>query len=751
MAQNVSLNLIALKGKKINISFMAMSFPFYKQLDQSDCGPTSLRMVAKHYGRNYPIEYLREKCYITRNGVSVAGISEAAQTIGMRTLAAKVPFSKLKEAPLPCIAFWRQRHFLVIYKIKKGQIYVADPSFGKAQFTEQEFLAGWGDTTIEGERAGIVLLLEPTPAFYNRDEVKGGEPMGFSQLFAYLRPYRKYIFQIFLGMLIGSLLNLILPFLTQAIVDRGIEYRDLNFIYIILMAQLMLFFSLTAVRFIRSWILLHVSTRINISLISDFLAKLMRLPISYFDTRVVGDILQRIGDHRRVKAFLTTSTLNVLFSFVNFIVFGIVLAIFNLTIFGIYLTATIFYIIWVSIFLKKRKELDYKRFDQMSDNQSTLVQLIHGMQDTKLNNNEEERRWEWERIQAKLFRISVEGLKLNQYQASGAFFINQLKDIFITFIAAKAVIDGQMTLGSMLAVQYIIGQLSGPLNSIVGFVEKAQDAKISLERLSDIHMQKDEEPAELRRLTKFPTNKTLYFEKVAFSYAGPSSPRVLENVSFSIPEGKVTAIVGASGSGKTTLLKLLLKFYKPTEGKIYLGNNQFENFHSKWWRNQVGTVMQDGFIYSDTIGKNIALGAERMDDERLSYAIHIANLYDLLDKLPNGTQTKIGAEGMGLSQGQKQRILIARAVYKNPLFLFFDEATSSLDANNEKVIMDNLDEFFKGRTVVVVAHRLSTVKNADQIIVLHHGKVVEQGNHRELASKKGYYYELVKNQLELGA
>ena len=512
----------------------------------------------------------------------------------------------------------------------------------------------------------------------------------------------------------------------------------------------MLFFSLTAVRFIRSWILLHVSTRINISLISDFLAKLMRLPISYFDTRVVGDILQRIGDHRRVKAFLTTSTLNVLFSFVNFVIFGIVLAIFNLTIFGIYFVSTVVYIIWVSIFLKKRKELDYKRFDQLSDNQSTLVQLIHGMQDTKLNNNEEERRWEWERIQAKIFRISVEGLKLNQYQASGAFFINQLKDIFITFIAAKAVIDGQMTLGSMLAVQYIIGQLSGPLNSMVGFIEKAQDAKISLERLSDIHMQKDEEPPELRRMTQFPTNKTLYFEKVAFSYAGPTSPRVLEDVSFSIQEGKVTAIVGASGSGKTTLLKLLLKFYKPTEGKIYLGNNQLENFHSKWWRGQVGTVMQDGFIYSDTIAKNIALGADKLDEKQMSYAIHIANLYDLLDKLPNGTQTKIGAEGMGLSQGQKQRILIARAVYKNPRYLFFDEATSALDANNEKTIMDNLDEFFKGRTVVVVAHRLSTVKNADQIIVLHHGKVVEQGNHRELADKKGYYYELVKNQLELG-
>ncbi len=729
---------------------MAVSFPFYKQLDQSDCGPTSLRMVAKYHGRNYPIEYLREKCYITRAGVSVAGISEAAQAIGMRTLAVKVPFSKLKEAPMPCIAFWRQRHFLVIYKIKKGLIYVADPSFGKAQFTEQEFMAGWGQTVQEGERTGVLLLLEPTPDFYQKESVASPEPLGFSYLFSYLRPYKSYLVQLFIGMLLGSILNLIFPFLTQAIVDRGIEYRDLNFIYIILMAQMMLFFSLAAVQFIRSWILLHVSTRINISLISDFLAKLMRLPISYFDTRVVGDILQRIGDHNRIKAFLTSSTLSVLFSFINFVVFGIVLAIFNLNIFLIYAVSTVIYLFWVSVFLKKRKELDFKRFDQMSDNQSTLVQLIHGMQDTKLNNCEEEKRWEWERIQAKLFRISVEGLKLNQWQQTGAFFITQFKDILITFIAAKAVIDGQMTLGSMLAVQYIIGQLSGPLAQIVGFVEKAQDAKISLERLSDIHMQKDEEPPEQHRLSTFPTNRTIYFEKVGFSYAGPSSPKVLEDVSFSIPEGKVTAFVGASGSGKTTILKLLLKFYKPTDGKIILGENQLERFHSSWWRRNVGTVMQDGFIYSDTIAKNISLGEDTVDQKQLSYAIHIANLYDLLEKLPNGSQTKIGAEGMGLSQGQKQRILIARAVYKNPAFLFFDEATSALDANNEKIIMDNLDEFFKGRTVVVVAHRLSTVKNADQIIVLHHGKIAEYGNHHELAARKGYYYELVKNQLELG-
>ncbi len=679
------------------------------------------------------------------------GISEAAQAIGMRTMAVQIPFSKLLEAPLPCIVYWRQRHFIVVYKIKRGLVYVADPAYGKVTFSQKEFMGGWHGEPHNPDKIGIALLLEPTPAFYENAPIKEGKNLGLTYLFNYLKPYKKHLVQLFLGMLLGSLLQLIFPFLTQAIVDRGIDYRDLNFIYVILLAQLMLFFSLTAVQFIRSWILLHMSTRVNISLVSDFLAKLMRLPISFFDTRVVGDILQRINDHNRIKSFLTSSTLSVAFSFLNFIVFGLVLAFFNLQIFGIYLLSTVLYLIWVMVFLKRRKELDFKRFDQLSENQSSLVQLINGMQDIKLNNCEEEKRWEWERIQAKLFQTSVDGLKLSQYQQSGAFFISQFKDIIITFIAAKSVVDGQMTLGAMLAVQYIIGQLSGPLEQIIGFVQKVQDAKISLERLSDIQGKADEDPFEVKKISRLPTNKHLHVKDLSFGYEGPNAPLVLQGVNLTIPAGKITAIVGASGSGKTTILKLLLKFYPPTQGKILVDSYNLEHFHSAWWRSNVGTVMQEGFIHSGTIVKNIAIGAEQIDYNQLSYAIHIANLYDLIDKLPMGVETKIGAEGMGLSQGQKQRILIARAIYKDPEYLFFDEATSALDANNEKVIMDNLNQFFKGKTVIVVAHRLSTVKNADQIIVLHNGTIVESGTHRSLAYHKGYYYGLVKNQLELGA
>ncbi len=730
---------------------MPKKFPFYKQLDQSDCGPTSLRMVAKHYGRSYPVEYLREKCYITRNGVSIMGISEAAQAIGMRTMSVKIPYAKLLEAPLPCIVYWRQRHFIVVYKVKKGLVYVADPAYGKATFSQKEFLGGWHGSPTDPEKGGIVLLLEPTPEFFENQHVGAEKKLGFRFLFNYLLPYKKYLAQLILGMLLGSLLQLIFPFLTQAIVDRGIDYRDLNFIHIILIAQLMLFFSMTAVQFIQSWIFLHMSTRINISLVSDFLAKLMRLPISFFDTRVIGDILQRINDHRRVKSFLTSSSLSVLFSCFNFIVFGAVLAFFYLPIFLIFLLSTVLYIGWVLVFLKKRKELDFKRFDELSENQSTLIHLINGMQDIKLNNCQEEKRWEWERIQAKLFQTSVSGLKLSQYQQSGAFFISQFKDIIITFLAAKAVIDGQMTLGAMLAVQYIVGQLRGPLSQIIGFIQQAQDAKISLERLSDIQLKDDEDPAEVKKITQLPEHKTIQIKDLSFGYEGKNGLLVLKNINLSFPEGKVTAIVGASGSGKTTILKLLLKFYAPLAGQIRMGNHDLQQVHSAWWRSNVGTVMQEGFIHNGTIAKNIAIGAESIDYDRLSYSVHIANLYDLIEKLPLGVETKIGAEGMGLSQGQKQRILIARAVYKDPEYLLFDEATSALDANNEKIIMDNLDLFFKGKTVVVVAHRLSTVKNADQIVVLHNGEIVETGTHRQLAQDRGYYFRLVKNQLELGS
>ncbi len=684
----------------------------------------------------------------------MAGISDGAQAIGLRTLAVKVPFSKLREAPLPAIAYWRQRHFVVIRKIEKNTVWVADPAFDLIKYKKEEFLKGWtNNNTLEGdgeEETGIVLLLETTPEFFEK-EITEEDGITIGYLFEYLRPYKSFLIQLVLGMIIGSVLQLIFPFLTQSIVDRGIEYEDISFVYLILAAQLMLFFSQMAVGFIRSWILLHVSTRINISLVSDFLAKLMRLPISYFDSRVIGDILQRIGDHKRIESFMTGSTLSVMFSMVNFIVYGFLMAYYNVPIFLVFMISSVLYFVWVMLFLKKRKELDFKRFDQASNNQSNLVQLVTGMQDIKLNNCENQKRWEWERIQAKLFKISVEGLKLSQYQSFGANFISNLKDILITFLSAKAVIDGDITLGSMLAIQYIVAQANAPLGSMISFIQSAQDAKISLDRLNEVRKREDEEPVKVKRLHQLPQNAALSLKDVDFTYGGPSSPLVLKKLSLTIPEGKVTAIVGASGSGKTTIIKLLLKFYNPTAGTIFLGKQKLESFHSRWWRGICGTVMQEGFIYSDTIAKNIGVGEDTLNVDRLMHAIHVANIQEFIEDLPLGLETQIGAEGVGISQGQRQRILIARAVYKNPKYLFFDEATSALDANNEKVIMENLDRFFQGRTVVVVAHRLSTVKNADNIIVLHGGELVEQGTHIELARKKGYYYELVKNQLELGS
>ena len=732
---------------------MSVKFPFYKQLDQSDCGPTCLRMIAKYHGKSYNLEYLRDHCYISREGVSLLGISDGAQAIGLRSLAVGVPFEKLaKEAPLPCIAHWKQRHFIIVYKITRKKVYVADPAYGLLSYNIADFLDGWlGENRAENAR-GNILLLQTTPEFHKGNIGKERKDISFSFLFNYLKPHKKFIVQLCLGMLIGSILMLIFPFLTQSIVDRGIEYRDINFVYIILAAQLMLFASQTIVQFIQSWIMLHISSRINISLISDFLAKLMRLPISYFESRMIGDILQRIGDHSRIESFMTSSTLQTAFSLINFIVFGALMAYYDMRIFAVFGISTLLYFIWVLVFLKKRKELDYRSFDQLSENNSSIIEIVNAMQDIKLNNAEMEKRWQWERIQARLFYIEVDGLKLQQYQEIGAFFIRNLKDILITFFSAKAVIDGHITLGTMLAIQYIVGQANAPLSNLIGFISTAQDAKISLDRLNEIRYKEDEESPDVQKMRQLPaTSRDLKLEDVSFTYGGPSSPLILKNINLRIPEGKVTAIVGASGSGKTTLLKLLLKFFKPVNGTVFLGSQSLEAYHSNWWRSQCGTVMQEGFIYSDTINRNIAIGKEHIDYQKILEAVRVANIHQFIDALPLGYQTKIGKEGIGMSQGQRQRLLIARAVYKNPRYLFFDEATSALDANNERIIMENLDRFFQGRTVVVVAHRLSTVKNADNIIVLDKGKIVEQGTHSQLVLTKGYYFDLVKNQLELGA
>lgn len=730
-----------------------MAFPHYHQPDAMDCGPTCLRMIARYYGKFYNIQTLRERSYITREGVSLLGTSRAAESIGFRSMGVKISFEQLvSEAPLPAIVHWNQNHFVVVYKIsgKKGKekVHVADPGGGLIEFTREEFIRCWASTVEEGEKRGVALLLETTPDFYSTPDEKANKK-SFGFLFSYLRPYKKLIIQLLLGLILGSLLQLIFPFLTQSIVDKGIGNRNIGFIYLVLIAQLVLILSRVSVEFIRGWILLHLGARINISLISDFLVKLMRLPMQYFDSKLIGDLMQRIGDNKRIESFLTSTTLNVMFSLVNLIIFGAVLLFYNWSIFIIFLAGSTLYALWIWLFMKKREELDYWRFAQMSANQSNVIQLIQGMQEIKLNGCEQQKRWEWERIQAKLFKVSVKGLALSQYQQSGAVLINEVKNIFITVIVAKSVVDGNMTLGMMLAVQYIIGQLNSPIEQLISFINLTQDAKISLDRLGEIHLRKDEEDVNDSKQNEIPDNKSIEITDLSFNYEGPDSELVLNDINITIPSGKQTAIVGTSGSGKTTLVKLLLGFYPPSKGEIKLGENTINSFSIRNWREQCGVVMQDGFIFSDTIANNIAPGVDIIDKNKLLHATKVANISDFIDSLPLGYNTKIGGEGHGLSQGQKQRILIARSVYKNPKYIFFDEATNALDANNEKVILENLQDFFQGRTVVVVAHRLSTVKNSDQIIVLEKGKVVEVGTHAELSKNKGAYYTLVKNQLEL--
>jgi ATP-binding cassette subfamily B protein len=726
-------------------------FPFYRQHDSMDCGPTCLRMIAKHYGKSYSLEWLRENSYIDREGVSLEGISDAAEAIGFHTLAVKIDYKTLVEdMPLPCIAHWRNKHFVVVYKTSDKYVWVSDPATGYVKYTKKEFLDGWSSDIEDGEKVGIVLALETTPEFFQTEEEERIDKSGFGFLFSYAFRYKKLLVQLLLGLLFGSLLQLLFPFLTQAVVDVGINTNDIDFIYLILAAQLMLFLSQTSVSFIQSWILLHISTRMNISLISDFLVKLMRLPIGFFDSKMVGDLLQRISDNYRIESFLTATTLTALLSVINLFVFGVVLLYYNSLIFLIFAVGSILFIGWILFFLKKRKIIDYKKFDQQSANQTKLIQIINGMQEIKLQNAETRKRWEWERIQARLFKVNISGLALNQYQVAGSRFINELKNIFIVFVSAKLVIDGELTLGMMLAIQYIMGQLNGVLLQLTDFIHSAQDAKISLERLGEIHNKEDEKEIATNQVNEIPMHGDLKLENVTFNYGNPSSPAVLKNISLTIPRGKVTAIVGTSGSGKTTILKLLLKFYTAQQGSIKVGEMPISNINNRAWRSACGAVMQDGYIFSDTIANNIGISDEQVDKEKLVKAVSIACIQDFVEALPLGYNSKTGANGNGLSEGQKQRLLIARAVYKNPEYLFFDEATNSLDTKNEKSIVENLDKFFKDKTVIVVAHRLSTVKDADQIVVIDQGEIVEIGDHKELTAKKGAYFNLVKNQLELG-
>ena len=683
------------------------------------------------------------------------GISDAAESIGFRTRGIKLTWEKLRdEAPLPCIVHWNQRHFVVVYDIKRKRngntlIYIADPAQSKLVYHETEFLKCWYSTQEGDDKVGSVLLFEPTPRFY-QTEVDKESVLRLRYLLNYLRPYWKFIAQFFLAMLTGSIVSLIFPFITQSVVDYGINNSNLNFIIAALIAQVVLTLGQTANGLIQSWLSLHVTTRISIAFISEFLSKLMRLPISFFDAKMLGDIMQRIGDNGRIQSFLTGTLISIVFSFFTFIIYGCIMASYHAGILAIFLTGSILYALWVTVFLKQRRKLDYKRFQQAADNQSNIVQLINGMQEIKLSNCERQKRWDWERIQAKLFKISIKSMSLGQAQQVGGLFIDQTKNVMVSFLAAKAVVDGDMTLGMMMAMQYILGQLNAPISQFIGFIQAAQDAKISMERLNEIHDMDDEEPADENKIQEIPLHKDLVFKNVVHQYDGPHSEKVLDGINLTIRSNKITAIVGMSGIGKTTLLKLLLGFYEPAEGQITLNGIPLNRYSNSKWRRNCGVVMQEGYIFSDTLECNIGVVDDIPDKAKVQKAVKMANIEDYIEELPLRYDTKIGADGQGLSTGQKQRILIARTVYKNPSYIFFDEATNSLDANNEKIIMDNMKQFFKGRTVVIVAHRLSTVKNADTIVVLDKGKIIEQGNHAELITKRGAYFSLVKDQLELG-
>lgn len=717
-------------------------------MDEMDCGATCLRIIFKCYGKLVSIHKIRKLCQTTKSGVNLLGISEAAEKLGFRTYGVRLSLEQLKEVELPCILHWNQNHFVILYKIRRGKYYISDPASGLLSYNEKEFSKNWFST--KELHAGLSLVLSPGPDFYQIDEEEPELKLEWSKIFTYFYKYKKLFVQLILGMVLGTILSLITPFLTQSVVDIGINTKNISFINLILIAQLMLFVGSTAVAFIRSWIMLHISTRVNISILTDLLIKIMKLPMHFFDLKTHGDIMQRMFDQQRIESFLTGSTLNTLFSLVNMVIFGSLLLIYHETIFLVFFAATVLYTLWILAFMKYRRQLDEKRFKIASENQTYMVEMIQSIKDIKLNNAQKQKRWGWEALQAKLFKFKVESLALSQYQSIGSMAINQAKGILITYISAKAVIDGDITLGGMMAIQYIVGMVSNPVESLLGFMQSYQDAKISLERLNEIYETEEEENIQKDYFTQLPQDKTIEIKNLTFRYFGAGNDPIFTKLNLSFPEGKTTAIVGTSGSGKTTIIKLLLRYYNPEEGEILIGGKKLDQIDFGLWRDSCGSVLQENYVYADTIERNIAVNDEVADKELLNNAINVANMEQLIADEPFGLATKIGTAGKGISQGQRQRLMIARAVYKNPAYLFLDEATNSLDANNEKEIVEKLDQFFNKRTVIVVAHRLSTVKNADNIVVLEKGAVVEQGTHQELTALRGSYYELVKNQLELG-
>ena len=730
-------------------------FPHFKQNNSSDCGPTSLRMIARYYGLDYSTEMLRKHCHITRQGVNLLGISEAAEYIGFETAGLKVTFEQLaEEGVFPCILHWNQNHFVVCYGIEKCKnggfkIHISDPASQRLTYTKDEFERCWIGPQADENSNGVALMLEPSDDFGKIEDEYRKNSRSMLSFARYFTPYRSMIGQLVLAMLTGSVIQMILPFFSQAMVDQGINGRNLNIITLILFAQLGFFIATLSIDYIRSWIMLHMNSRIDIQLIADFLIKLTAMPLQFFDSRMTGDILQRIGDHGRIKNFLLSNSMRIIFSIINFVVYLAILAYYNIVVLTIFVVGNTLYVAWISFFMRYRRELDIKRFNQSAMEQSKMIQLVQGMQDIKLNNCERQKRWEWERIQVRLFKIGLKGLRIGQIQQSGSVLFTQTTHILIYYIAAKSVVEGSMTLGMMMSLSYIIGQVSAPIGEFIGFAQSFQDAKISLERLNEIHSQEDEETNIDKKLSTLPNERNIEIKGLSFSYNGSERELALKNISLSIPAHKVTAIVGESGCGKTTLIKLLQGFYEPTHGSIKVGNVLLSDINPHTWRAATGSVMQDSFIFSDTIANNIAVNSDETNEEQMKNAAHMACIDDFIDSLPLGYETVIGMEGKGISQGQRQRILIARAIYKNPEYIFLDEATNSLDATNEARIMENLNRFYEGRTVVVSAHRLSTIRDADQILVMSDGQIVERGNHESLLAKHGRYYELVKHQMNL--
>ena len=726
-----------------------MTYPFIRQYDAMDCGPACISMVALWHGKRISLETIRKRAYITREGVSFLGLKSAAESLGFKAMGVRIPWDDLAgQAPLPCIVHWQQNHFIVVNRISAKKVWVSDPAIGRLRMTTEEFLRGWQAGSDHSKPSGMALFLEPSEGFSG---IKDDPPSkgGFSFLLPYLKQYRKQIIFLVAGLIAASAIQLAFPFLTQAIIDSGIRNRDIRLIYLILAGQLALTAGRLAIEFTRGWLLLHLGTKLNIRIVSDFLLRLMSLPIAYFDTKLNGDILQRIDDNNRIENYLTSSSLAILFSFFNFVIFGIVLGFYSVPVLLVFLAGTILYLLYVSLFMPSREKLDNMRFRQSAEAGNKMINIVNGMQEIKLAGNETSNRREWETHQHELYRTRIKGLKIFQFQTAGGTLIHESANIIITIISATSVINGTMTLGMMLAVQFITGQLNGPVSQIISFMRSSQDARISLERLAEVHAM-DPEEKESSVLSGVPENMTITIDRLSFRYEGPGSPWVINDLSLVIPRGRITAIVGESGSGKTTLLKLIMGFYKAEKGVIMIDGRRLEEISISSMRKTTGVVMQEGYIFPDTIAANIAPGTDHPDQERLSRAIMIASLQPILDTLPAGLQTRIGQGGHGLSQGQKQRILIARVVYKEPSLLLLDEATGALDASNERIIVENLASFYTGRTVALVAHRLSTVRNADTIVVLEKGTVTETGTHEELVRLQGPYYRLIKDQLELG-